>query len=245
MIMRRPVKLSPIGSRDAKLSERDGWRIAERFSTPGAEASAMRQSVGLADLSASGKIMVHGREALAALQAAFGRAPAKPGEVMATDNGLLACLTRDQWYLTTPLAGETRALERLNEAIAAAGVYAHATDLTHANGAMLLAGPQSRAALAKLCGLDLHPAVFPNHTAAQSGLAKVSALIIRDDLPASPLPVGSPPGPAGGLSRGDVAAYQIHLNRSEADYVWGAMLDAGGEYGIQPIGFAALQSLSI
>lgn len=228
MTVRQPVRLSPVTVRSAKWVERNGWRIAETFTTAEAEAAAVRRSVGLSDLSARGKVLVQGRAALPALHKAFGRAPAKRGEVVPTESdGLLACLTREDWYLTTPVGGETPALDRLTDAIATAGVYAHATDLTHANGALLLAGRQSRAVLAKLCGLDFHSSVFPNHTAAQSELAKVSALIIRDDL-----------------SSGTVPAYQIHVNRSEADYVWGAVFDAAGEFDVQAVGYAALEALT-
>ncbi|MBI3760343.1 MAG: hypothetical protein HY260_00575 [Chloroflexi bacterium] len=222
-----PVKLSPISAPGATLAEYDGWRVAERFTTVEAEMEAAKRSVALSDLSARGKILIQGREAPAVLQQAFGSAPSKVGEVGQVEGGLLACLTRDEWYLVTPVGGEARALERIDSAIAASGVFAHATDLTHARGAMMLAGPHSREVLAKLCGLDFHASVFPNRTAAQSGLAKVAALIVRDDLAA-----------------GSVLAYQIHVNRSEADYVWGAMLDAASEFGGQPVGVAAMAALA-
>lgn len=223
----QPVKLSPISVAGAALAERDGWRVAESFTTVEAEVAAARRSVALGDLSARGKVLIQGRDAAAALQPAFGAAPSKPGEVAPIEGGLIACLTRDEWYGVTPVGGEARALERINSAIAAGRAFAHATDLTHAKSAMLLAGPRSREALAKLCGLDFHPSVFPNRYAAQSGLAKVPALIIRDDL-----------------SAGSVLAYQIHVNRSEADYAWGAVFDAAGEFDVQRMGLAALDELA-
>lgn len=227
MTVRHPVRLSPVTARSATWVEREGWRIAETFTSVEAEAAAVRHSVGLSDLSARGKVLVQGREAVPALQKALGSAPSQPGKVVTTEgDGLLACLTREEWYLTTPVGGEARALERVTAAVAAAGVYAHVTDLTHANGALMLAGPQSGAVLAKLCGLDFHPSKFGNHTAAPSGLAKVSALVIRDDL-----------------SSGTVPAYQIHVNRSETDYLWMAVFDAAGEFGVQAVGFAALEAL--
>ena len=225
--MKQPIKLSPIAASGATMVERAGWRIAEKYSLPEAEAAAARKSVGLADLSAAGKVLIQGREAPAALQAAFGAAPGRVGEVAAVKGGLLACLAFEDWYLTAPIGGEARALEAVNQAISAAGVFAHATDLTHANAALLLAGPNSRDVLPKICGLDFHPSVFPNRTAAQSSVARVHTIIIRDDLQGGSLP-----------------AYQLHISRSEAAYLWEALADAASEFGGQPIGASALAALS-
>ena len=220
-----PIRRSPISARGKSLVERAGWQIAEAYSTLEAEAAAVRGSVGLADLSALGKVQIQGA-ALPALQAAFGSAPGQPGEVAAVEGGLLACLTHDDWYLTAPVGGEAQALERLQGALSAAGAFAHATDVTHAYAALLLAGPRSREVLPKLCGLDFHPAVFPNRAVRQSSVARLRTILIRDNLAGGGLP-----------------AYQLHVARSEADYLWGVLLDAASEFGAQPVGAAALAAL--
>ena len=229
-----PIKLSPITARPATTTEHDGWRLAERFSTVETEAAAIRTAVGLADLSAWGKILIQGRGANAAIKAALGDCPTIVGEAIAVGaaskrvhlhgTGLLACLTREDWYLVTPIGGEEDALEKINAAIAASGVFAHATDLTHGKGAILLAGPHAARVLPKVCALDFHPAGFPNRHAAQSSVAKVQAIILRDDV-------------------SGLLAYQIHVSRSEADSVWGALFDAAGEFGAQPVGYSALTGL--
>jgi heterotetrameric sarcosine oxidase gamma subunit len=217
-----PIQRSPISARGRSVVERAGWQIAEAYSTAEAEAAAVRTSAGLADLSALGKVLIQGA-ALPALQAAFGGVPGQTGEVAAVEGGLLACLAPDEWYLTAPVGGEAQALERLQGAISAAGAFAHATDVTHAYAALLLAGPRSREVLPKLCGLDFHPAAFPNWAVRQSSVARLRAIIIRDDLAGGGLP-----------------AYQLHVGRSEADYLWGVLLDAAAEFDALPVGAAAL-----
>jgi heterotetrameric sarcosine oxidase gamma subunit len=220
-----PIKRSPISAGEATVVEREGWQVAEMYSSVEAEVAAVRRSVGMADLSTLGKIMLQGRQGLAALKAAFGVAPEKPGEVVAVEGGLLACLTREDWFLTTPLGGEAHALERLGGANQSSGAAAYTTDVTHGYGALLVAGPKSADVMLKVCGLDFHPRAFPNHTAKQSSVARIPTIILRDDAPDG------------------VPAYQLHVGRSAADYLWGAVWDAATEFEVQAVGAAALGSL--
>jgi sarcosine oxidase, subunit gamma len=217
-----PIKLSPISAQGKSMVERAGWQIAEVYTAAETEAAAVRRSVGLADLSAWGKIQIQGADARAGLQKIYPGAPAKTGEVIAVDDGLLACLSRDDWYLTLPPGEEAGALERIQGALAG---FAHAVDVTHGYAALLLAGPKSQDVLPKLCGLDFRPRVFPNRTVKQSSVARLRTIIIRDDLP------------------GGVPAFHLHAGRSEADYLWETILDAASEFDGQPFGSAALAGL--
>ena len=78
--------------------------------------------------------------------------------------------------------------------------------------------------LSKMCGLDFHPAEFPNGTAKQSSFAKTTQLIIRSDL-------------------NDVPAYYIIGARSLGDYLWKVIIEAGREWDLIPIGLDALNIL--
>jgi heterotetrameric sarcosine oxidase gamma subunit len=217
-----PIKLSPVSARGKTTVERAGWRVAATFSTAEAETAAAQRSVGLADLSAWGKIQIQGAEALAALRSAFGNAPADIGAVTALAGGLLACLSRDAWYLTVPPGGEAAALDQLRGKLQG---FAHAVDVTHGYAAFLLAGPNSLDVLPKVCGLDFRSRAFPNRTVRQSSVARLRTIIIRDDLP------------------GGVPAFHLHLGRSEAEYLWDTLLDAASEFGGQPVGATALDGL--
>jgi sarcosine oxidase subunit gamma len=218
----QPVKLSPVSGRGKATVERAGWRVVATFSTAEAEAAAVQRSVGLADLSPWGKIQIQGAEALPALKTTFGDAPAAIGAVTAPAGGLLACLSRDGWYLAVPPGGEVAALVTLRGNLRG---FAHAVDVTHGNAAFLLAGPNSLDVMPKVCGLDFRPRAFPNRTVRQSSVARLRTIIIRDDLP------------------GGVPAFHLHLSRSEAEYLWDTLLDAASEFGGQPVGATALDSL--
>ena len=85
-------------------------------------------------------------------------------------------------------------------------------------------GPDSQVLLSKVCGLDFHSSAFPNETAKQSSLAKTTQLIIRYDI-------------------GELPAFSIIGVQSLGPYVWDTLMEAGREFGIVPIGTAALAAL--
>jgi sarcosine oxidase subunit alpha len=86
-------------------------------------------------------------------------------------------------------------------------------------------GSASQELLSKVCGLDFHPTAFPNETAKQSSLAKTAQLIIRRDI-------------------GELPAFSIIGAQSLGPYVWDTMMEAGKEFGLVPIGRAALGVLA-
>ena len=86
-------------------------------------------------------------------------------------------------------------------------------------------GPDSQELLSKVCGLDFHPSVFPNETAKQSSLAKTTQLIIRCDID-------------------ELMAFSIIGVQSLGPYVWDILMEAGREFGVVPIGTAALAALA-
>jgi heterotetrameric sarcosine oxidase gamma subunit len=90
-------------------------------------------------------------------------------------------------------------------------------DLTHGRALMRLTGTPAAAALAKMCSIDLADASTPNGTAFRSSVASVVADVIRDDQEST---------------AGMVASYLLHCERSYGQYLFDALLDAGGEFGI-------------
>lgn len=92
-------------------------------------------------------------------------------------------------------------VERLREASGSAHVTI--TDLTHGRGQFRLSGPRAVEVLHKSCALDFSDSAFPNLHAAQTGLAKVHALIVRLDE--------------------STPAYYLAVDRSLAAYVWEAV----------------------
>ena len=115
----------------------------------------------------------------------------------------------DEWLVVTP----DRRLERIERALrdALEGQHAALTDVSHSRAVLVLSGPDARAVLAKGCTLDLHPRVFGPGRCAQSRLAKCQALIHQTT---------------------DAPEYEIHVQRSFAQYAWTWLEDAGQEFGV-------------
>ena len=201
-----------------------GWRFPEAYATPEAEIAAARNSVALADVSPHGKLQIEGAAALDALKAAFGRAPEAVGAGMLVESGYLYRLRHDQYYLSLPPGSEGPAQARLEAVIADNQWFVTVTDLTHGLAEMRVIGPNSRSLLSKVCALNFHPDAFPNLTAKQSGLAKTKQLTIRRDF-------------------GDLPAFTFAGAQSLGAYVWEVVMEAGREFGIVPIGVAALAVL--
>ena len=116
----------------------------------------------------------------------------------------------DEWLVVTP----DRRLARIERALrdALAGQHAALTDVTHGRAVLVLSGPDARAVLAKGCPLDLHPRVFGPGRCAQSRLAKCQALFHQTT---------------------DAPEFEIHVQRSFAEYAWTWLEDAGQEFGVR------------
>jgi heterotetrameric sarcosine oxidase gamma subunit len=219
------MKLSPIYETakrlNAKFNELDGWQVAQNFGK-----AASTESVALCDQSHNGKIRIEGPTAGAMLQA--DELPIGGGK--AVEIGWIYRLRRDLFFVSvTSDVGET-AVTLTNQAANHPDLIT-VTDVTHGNAELWLIGPNSTELLSRLCGLDFHDSQFPNNTAKQSSVAKTTQLIIRHDLVA---PAGLQTAPA----------YVLIGGRSLAAYLWQTILEAGQDLGIQPIGLAALRSLT-
>ncbi|MDH3229930.1 MAG: sarcosine oxidase [Alphaproteobacteria bacterium] len=86
----------------------------------------------------------------------------------------------------------------------------------------MVTGRHAPGMFAKLCAVDLQPAKFPLGAIAQTSVAQTNCIVIRADL-------------------GEVPAYHLLGDSASAEYQWGCLLDATGEFGGQPVGIEALR----
>ncbi len=192
----------------ARWVEQEGWRLPESFTDLEVEAERVRQGVGFQDVSAIGKLDLKGRD-IERLLAGF--AP--------QDLSVLR-LTPDRALLLTAPGRQGQVAEILLQVMSQTPCCAHVTDLTSALSAFALVGPKAQEVLAKLTSLDLRPHAFPNGACAQGALAKVHAIIHREDW-------------------GRLPAYRLLLEREHGEYGWEVIRTAGESLGLVSFGLAA------
>ncbi len=88
----------------------------------------------------------------------------------------------------------------------------------------LVSGRHAPAMFAKLCGVDLRPEAFAELAVAQTSVARLGAIVIRDDL-------------------GPTSAYHLLADSASASYLWACLLDAMDEFSGRPVGLTAIRRL--
>jgi len=185
----------------------DGWEVSGRRAGAG---------LTLTDCTPLAKVGVRapiGGGAADELAVPFGRAARDPGGTLVIGAG------PGEWLLLAA-PGQGLALTGRAEELAARfpGELVTATDLTHGRALMRLAGARGDDVLAKVCGIDTGDGITPDGAAFRTSVAAVATDVIRDDT-------------------GGVRSYLLHCERSSGAYLFGELLAAGSEFGIEIDGF--------
>jgi sarcosine oxidase subunit alpha len=236
------------GSRSALDSQHRGigatmdwagiWRRAYDYGDAGAEALHVHREAGLIDVSPLGKFLVQGPDAadfldrvypnrlstLEPMRIRYGVLVTEAGRIM--DDGTVCRLDEHSFYVTTTTGGSAAVLQWLRWWLAEWRMEVRITDLTGALGAMNLAGPRSREALAPLTELDLEPDAFPYLHARSGRVAGIECLVLRLGF------VGE-------------LGYEIHLPSVNARHVWRTILESRGEVDVRPAGLDAQRVLRL
>ena len=223
-----PIKLTPLYTvarrLNAQFAEQHGWKTPEIYATLEAEIAAARSGVVLADETSNGKITIEGDQAEAVLHTALDppTLAINAGVVIGSDR--IYRLRSDFFFVSTPPGGENATRKKLTAAVGESEGFVTVTDIIHGQVEIRVIGPASQDLLSKLCGLDFHASAFPNGAAKQSSLAKTARLIIRRDI-------------------GELRAFSLIGAQSLGVYLWDTIMQAGREFGLAPIGRAAVQTL--
>ena len=199
------------------------------------EALAVRQRVGLMDLSTFSKFDVKGKDAFAFLnRVCANKIPEKDGGIVLThllnDNGFIESeitITRlgpDHFYVLSAAVAQEHDYDQLtwrmrsNETVTI-------TDITDDYGVLVLAGPKSRDVLASCCDLDL---MAPNFRWLTGKLATVAGInnvrLLRVTY------VGE-------------LGFELHVPRAGMRAVFDALMAAGMAHGMSLFGTYAMNSL--
>jgi sarcosine oxidase subunit alpha len=237
-----PWKLSPMHHRHvdvgAALMDMGPWKRPLDYGNVDSECRAVRETVGIIDVSTLGKLEVVGRDAAGFLDWLHPNrvSDLAPGRVryrimcddagIILDDGVVARLGDERFLLTTA-TGTIDAIEQwLEWWLAGSGRCAHVTNLTGALAAVNVAGPRSRELLAPLTDVDLSPAAFP-YLGARTGLvAGVPGTILRIGF------VGE-------------LGFEIHFPADYGEFMWATLLEAGADLGIRAFGVEAQRVLRL
>ncbi|HUL25385.1 MAG TPA: hypothetical protein VLW44_06405 [Streptosporangiaceae bacterium] len=185
----------------------DGWEVSGRRA---------RGGLTVTDCTPLAKVGVRapvGGRAAAELAVPFGRAARDPAGTLVAGAG------PGEWLLLAA-PGRSPALIGRAEDLAARfpDELITATDLTHGRALMRLTGPSAAEVLAKVCGIDTGDGITPDGAAFRTSVAALATDIIRDD-------------------NGGERSYLLHCERSSGAYLFGELLAAGSEFGIETDGF--------
>ena len=224
----QPKRLSPLYDRHqtlgARFDLRGGWLIPDVYTNTEDEGRVLQKSIGLADISSLGKITLKGSHAGAIISASLGESPTKVGVVIdiKPKQILVAQQTPDEFLILTPPDAEKEITTALEVEITSQDTFVSLTDQTSGLVGFSIVGLENIEVMRKLCALPLNSKDFSDLHVAQSSFAKVRATILRHD-------------------RGALPAFELFADRSYGEYLWDTILDAGSEFGIQPVGWKAME----
>jgi len=217
----------------AKMVDFGGWEMPVQYSSIIEEHRAVRNAVGLFDVSHMGKIEVGGSNALAFIQnlitndagkLADGQALYSPmcnerggvvddllvyrkgaGDFLIVVN---ASTTEKDWEWMNAHNSQNAQLENISNEVAE----------------LALQGPKAQPTLQKLTGFDLSAIAYFHF--AEFDVAGIRSLVSRT-----------------GYTGED--GFEIYFAPEHAEKMWGALMEAGGEFGIRPCGLGARDTLRL
>jgi len=218
----------------ARFAEEGGAAVATDFGEPAREEGAARR-LGLADLSPLARIGFKGAGTVEWLAKRKVAVPPESNQAVGQDGGALAArLAPGEVLILGDLLGALAGEDDLPARLAAAWAKAPMPPKTprgfpvpraDSHAWFLLTGADSPAMFAKICGVDLRPANFAAGCIAQTSIARLNGIVIRDD-------------------KGGLPAYHLLADSASAGYLWGCLRDAMAEFGGTPIGLRAVRALT-
>jgi len=258
MASSRGIRRSPLHehlkARGAVFGEVAGWERANWFANEGqtaeyeytwdrpnwfqnsrAEHMALRETVGLLDMTSFGKIRVEGRDALIFLQRmCANQLDVSIGRIVYTqmlnERGGIECdltvtrLSETAFFLVVPGATLQRDLAWLRRHLG--DEFVVITDVTAAEAVLPLMGPNARALLCAISPADLSNDVHPFGTAREIEVGMTLARAHRVTY------VGE-------------LGWELYVPTDQAAHVFEALVTAGAEYGLKLCGLHAMDSCRI
>lgn len=227
----RPKWFAPPG-----VEERYGFRRTNAFEHVGREALAVRERVGVMDLSSFAKFDVRGPDAAALLdRLVANRLPRRDGGIVLAHfldeagrivgEVTITRLAPDHFYVLSGAASEVRDLDRLRQGVRE-GERVEIENLSDSFGMLVVAGPRAREVLQPLTPTSLANPDFRWLTGREIELAGVRLRALRVNY------VGE-------------LGFELHCPMADLERVYDAVWEQGEKHGIADFGAYAMNSLRL
>ncbi|MEZ5832278.1 MAG: 2Fe-2S iron-sulfur cluster-binding protein [Dongiaceae bacterium] len=203
------------------------------------EVHAVRDNVGLIDVSTLGGLDVRGPDAAEFLNRMYTFAYVKQqvgrcryvlmtdNAGVITDDGVAVRFHDEHFYVTATTSGVDAVYRQMLWWNAQWRLDVDVANVTAAYAGVNIAGPKSREVLKRVCeSVDLSAQAFPYMGAAMAGVAGIPARIMRVGF------VGE-------------LGYEVHVPASQGEALWDALMAAGGQESIRPFGVEAQRVLRL
>jgi len=219
----------------AKIVPFAGYEMPLQYKGLLVEHHAVRQSLGIFDVSHMGEFFVSGPRALDLIQHCTSNDAAKltPGKIQYSclpnaaggivDDLLVYCLAENHYMLVVNAANLDKDMNWLQAANKQFG--ATLEDHSEAYALLAIQGPKAIECLQKLTTIDL--SAIPYYTFKQGSMAGVNDLIISNT------------GYTG------AGGFELYVKNADAARLWDAVMEAGAPLGIEPAGLGARDTLRL
>lgn len=210
----------------ARFKELGDTAVAGDFGRSESEEVAQAKRMAIADLSPLPRVGFKGREAIAWVRSQ-GVEVGEPNNqtTVQSDGSLVARLADTEVVILPDAAGSSDIAARLEQAWEQARPpRCYLVPRRHGSAWFRVTGEHSGEMFAKICGVDMRHEKFPNGSIAQTSMARMTAIGIREDIGSTP-------------------AFHLVFDSASADYLWGCLKDAIAEFEGAPIGHDALLAL--
>ncbi len=228
-----PVKLTPMHHRHEQLNPKwmdmGEWKRPLVYSSVEEEYRAVRERVGIIDVSTLGRLDVKGADAPKLMDFVYTHifSSLKPGKSrygvicddagVILDDGTVTRLSENHYFITTTTGNVEFVEQWLTWWATALRLDAQVTNVTAGLAAVNVAGPKARDLLKKLTEIDLSTEAFPYMNSAEGLVAGVPCIMLRIGF------VGE-------------TGWEIHFPAEFGDYFWDRLFEVGQEFDVRPFG---------
>ena len=193
-------------------------------------SNALASGLNLFDATGLARLGFKGADSAQWLQSQGYDLPAMPNQACIQNSGeRLLRLSHTEFWLLESLSLNSRAsfsdFTNLAEQAQQSEHRVYPILRNHSHGCFVICGAASTQMFSKLCAIDLRHTHFPNMSIAQTSIARVNGILLRDDLAHKP-------------------AFIVFTDISLLDYLWPCLLDAMAEFDGSAIGLKELIALT-